>query len=140
MTRFRKKQLEVEAVQWTGENREEVAEFANLSDARVGDSGTLYVGYEAVAQPGDWIVRLDTGTILRYKPDEFEATYEPADQPTQGVERTYTREQLLSEAEKLDRPNELGEDFTATTVRKVKAQGIREALEALDKGKGGDDA
>lgn len=55
---------------------------------------------------------------------------------------TYTREQLLSEAEKLEKANLEGSepaDLTAATVRAVKAQGIRDALDAINKGKGGDD-
>lgn len=41
------------------------------------------------------------------------------------------RERLEAEADKLERPNESGEDFTAATVRKVKAAGIREAAAAF---------
>jgi hypothetical protein len=41
------------------------------------------------------------------------------------------RERLEAEAEKLERPNKRGEDFTAATLRKVKAQGIRDALAAF---------
>lgn len=41
------------------------------------------------------------------------------------------RERLLSEAKKLERPNEPGEGFAAAAVREVKAQGIRDALTAL---------
>lgn len=55
---------------------------------------------------------------------------------------TYTREQLLSEAEKLEKANLEGSepaDLTAATVRAVKAQGVRDALDAINKGKGGDD-
>lgn len=46
-------------------------------------------------------------------------------------ERERLEQLLLGEAEKLERPNEPGEDLTAATVRACKSQGIREALSTL---------
>lgn len=104
MTRFRKKPVEVEAVQWTGENREELeasqAAIVTWSRGRIVGmfdiSPYLRVPHHEEterADPGDWIVK--EGDVFGvYSPLIFEATYEPAGQ---GVEETYTREQLLSQ-------------------------------------------
>jgi hypothetical protein len=52
-----------------------------------------------------------------------------------GIEREAVEDfkaKLLGEAQKLERPNKPGEDFTAASVRKVKAQGIRDAIKAAE--------
>lgn len=86
MTIYRKRPIEVEAIQFTGDN---VAEIWD----KFGATG-IYAGYEnspdhlilttthgdpAPARAGDWIVPDSTpGTFYPIKPDVFEATYEPA--------------------------------------------------------------
>lgn len=75
--RFRKKPVEIEAVQWTGENFSEILAFtrntAALSNNMIviptleGDMG---------ATPGDWIIEGVAGEYYPCKPAIFAATYE----------------------------------------------------------------
>lgn len=96
MSRYRKKPVEVEAVEWTGSNIKAVLEFA-YSDERwkqgieseyVGGPGIGHVPGLGIldiptlegtmtAQPGDWIIRGVKGELYPCKSDIFAATYEP---------------------------------------------------------------
>jgi hypothetical protein len=78
--KFRKKPVEVEAVQWTGRNDHAVLPFvgaaANLDDW----SGTLYIDTPEgcmAALAGDWIIKGVQGEFYPCRLDIFEATYEP---------------------------------------------------------------
>ena len=79
--RFVKKPVEIEAVQWDGDNWVEVREFTGdraerRSDPRI---GTLHIQtLEGVmeARRGDWIIRGVQGEYYPCKPDIFEATYD----------------------------------------------------------------
>ncbi len=80
MAKFRKKPVEIEAVQFTGHNDDEIASFVgeNGSDPReFGPSWYIYT-LEGVmrAEVGDWIIRGVKGEFYPCKPDIFEATYE----------------------------------------------------------------
>lgn len=80
---FRKKPVEIQAMQWDGDNWEEMIPF-------IGDAGTLGIPDEhhltsveittlegtMTASPGDWIIRGVKGEFYPCKPDIFEATYE----------------------------------------------------------------
>lgn len=77
IARYRKKPVEVEAVQWTGENWQEIKDFAG-SD--VAFDGRLYVfTLEGTlkADIGDYIIKGVKGEFYPCKPDVFEKTYEP---------------------------------------------------------------
>ncbi len=78
--RFRKKPVEIEAVQWTGENRDEIKAF--IDEAAFGFAfGELSIHTlegSMKASPGDWIIRGVQGEHYPCKPDIFEATYDPA--------------------------------------------------------------
>jgi len=92
--RYRKRPVEVEAVQWTGENLEEIEAFSPSSWFGCPDriareyvmSGheipmSLWVRTlegEHRASIGDWIIKGVQGEFYPCKPDIFEATYEPA--------------------------------------------------------------
>jgi hypothetical protein len=78
--RYRKKQVEVEAVQWTGENREEVEAFAGGS-VLLRDGAALH-HLEAIR--GDWIVRSDEGVPRVVPAERFQATYEPVEEGELG--------------------------------------------------------
>lgn len=77
---FAKKPIQVQAVQWTGDNYEEIANFVG----RIGfpcsfdkDSviiETLENDYYAIK--GDWIIRGIDGKFYLCDPDIFEKTYE----------------------------------------------------------------
>jgi hypothetical protein len=96
--KFRKKPVVIEAVQWTGDNLDEMEQFTH---------GQTYFGYpdhigasavrggydpeshlwvhtlegDLRAQIGDWIIKGVAGEFYSCKPDIFEQTYEPASVP-----------------------------------------------------------
>jgi len=79
--KYRKKAIVIEAIQWTGENMEEVKEFGTGFRAISFEPGRCYIEtLEGVmaANVGDWIIKGIKGEIYPCKPDIFEATYEPA--------------------------------------------------------------
>lgn len=85
MPRFRKKPVVIEAVQFTGTNRDEVLAFAgkDINDTVVeGDvrfPAMFIPTLEGVmeASVGDWIIRGVAGELYPCKPEIFEATYDP---------------------------------------------------------------
>lgn len=82
MSKYRKKPVVIEAVQFTGEltsldvagfNIPEVSQDFMSRTCQVKTlEGTM------TAQPGDWIIKGVKGEFYPCKPDIFEATYEPA--------------------------------------------------------------
>jgi len=80
MAKYRKRPVEVEAVQWTGNNIREIESFC---------SGPLTFNHETksiiihtlegnmTASDGDFIIRGVHGEYYPCKPDIFEKTYEP---------------------------------------------------------------
>ncbi len=90
MAKYRKKPVVVEAVKWTGENFEELANL--ISSLEVGrpkrravyDESDMTLKIKTLegvmkAQPGDFIIKGIKGEIYPCKPDIFEATYEAVD-------------------------------------------------------------
>lgn len=80
--KFRKKPVEVEAIQWTGENVGEIKWFAGLdvSVQYLEKPPTLKIHtLEGImtARPGDWIIKGVKGEFYPCKQDIFEKTYEP---------------------------------------------------------------
>lgn len=81
--RFLKKPVVIEAVQWTGENADEVQKFLQQTEhAFAGFVKGRYVDIGTpeglmVASPGDFIIKGVKGEFYPCKPDIFEATYEP---------------------------------------------------------------
>lgn len=92
MPRFRKRPVEVDAMQWTEEvAMRELADFTNglvqLDDVdrefRVYDRlHDTWVGFEY----GDWIIRGVRGEYYPCNPDVFEATYEAAHVECDAIE------------------------------------------------------
>jgi len=87
MPKFRKKPVVIEAVQWTGTNRLEVARFIK-NDALTIDDPLLLPGNAVLietlegtmrADKADWIIRGVKGEVYPCKPDIFAATYEPVE-------------------------------------------------------------
>lgn len=78
--KFRKKPVVVEAVQFLGENRNDIAEFVGSNLVLIED-GLMIKTLEGimVANTGDWIIRGVKGEFYPCKPDIFAATYEPAE-------------------------------------------------------------
>jgi len=84
--RFRKKPVVIEAIQWTGENADEVQAFLHNGHAHAADGWVKgsYVEIGTleglmVASIGDWIIRGVKGEHYPCKPEIFAATYESAD-------------------------------------------------------------
>lgn len=75
--KFRKLPVEIEAVQFTKTNNEELEKF-------IGDAGYFYEGTLSIAtlegtmnaSANDWIIKGIGGEFYPCKPDIFEATYE----------------------------------------------------------------
>ena len=83
MAKFRKKPVVIEAVQWTGNNREEMEKFIpNTILAKKNVEEELAIGtLEGVmtASKNDWLIKGVHGEYYPCKPDIFEKTYELVD-------------------------------------------------------------
>lgn len=84
MSKFRKKPVVIEAVQWTGGNPNEVKAFTGVQatiEYRDVEQTLSIPTLEGVmtASAGDWIIRGVQGELYPCKPDIFAATYEPVD-------------------------------------------------------------
>lgn len=93
MSKYRKKPVVIEAVQWTGYNPDEIIglTFTQASLRRKdvpSEGGGTFLGGgliietlegEMLAMPGDWIIRGVKGELYPCKPDIFETTYESAE-------------------------------------------------------------
>lgn len=76
-----KKPLEIQAIQWTGDNNEEVLEFGSGSIGLVAVEtySTLCINTlegDMFASIGDYIIRGIKGEYYACKPDVFDQTYE----------------------------------------------------------------
>jgi hypothetical protein len=92
MTKYRKKPVVIEAVQWfEGDQVEGVQDLAMLSEMyfskSAADGRYVVKTLEGMMQvsPGDWIITGVKGEKYPCKPDIFELTYEPAE-PTPPVQ------------------------------------------------------
>mgnify|MGYP007102730358 CR=1 FL=1 len=77
--KYRKKPVVVEAVRWTGENREEIIDFCEENDLWSSDRKVLFInGIEDImyAGIGDYIIKGVNGEFYPCKPDAFAKTYE----------------------------------------------------------------
>ena len=92
MPTFRKKPVIIEAIQWTGNNLQEIIAF--LGDSNIQNDKNHYLEEsrlpggliiktlegEHQAAIGDWIIKGVQGEHYPCKPDVFDATYEPVNQ------------------------------------------------------------
>lgn len=80
MSKYRKKPVVVEAVRWTGENYDEIAEFMKGSDRLFGRVGSrlIIITLEGphVATMGDYIIKGVKGEFYPCNPEIFAKTYE----------------------------------------------------------------
>lgn len=78
MPKFKKKPIEIEAVQFNGDNAQEIADFMHCQFPYMEHDhliiGTLEGNH--YASPGDWIIKGIRGEFYPCKPDIFAATYE----------------------------------------------------------------
>lgn len=91
MAKFRKKPVEIEAIQYNNLNKEEIENFVgyelrSVIDSQHYDQGLpipptrfLYINTlegEMQVNPGDYVIRGVKGEFYPCKPDIFEATYD----------------------------------------------------------------
>lgn len=91
MSKFRKKPVVIEAIQWNNFNYKEIMEFAPSAYGPEMESETAYVAGQGApifsmliptlegtmkALPGDWIIKGVNGEFYPCKPDIFEKTYD----------------------------------------------------------------
>lgn len=83
MKKYIKKQIKIAAVQWTGDNLIEVAEFlsTNRNQNFVIDNGLKTIELETlegtmIASEGDYIIKGIKGEFYPCKPHIFEESYE----------------------------------------------------------------
>jgi hypothetical protein len=97
VSRWRKRPVEVDALQWRVVNHEQMkawlgdAYLAVLSKHVRGKAAHLSVRTlegQLAAAPGDWIVKGIQGEFYPMKPDIFEATYEPVERHPGGDQVT----------------------------------------------------
>ena len=83
-TKFRKKPVVIEAMQWPGDTPETRVAVREFVDANIDESGgglkiETLEGWMTVS-PGDWIIRGVQGEFYPCKPDIFAATYDVVDE------------------------------------------------------------
>jgi|GEM_PF-1058773 len=82
MRKYRKKPVVVEAVQWTGDNFDELADLVDGLEGRaIYDESDMSLKIKTLegtmtALPGDYIIKGIHGEIYPCKPDIFEKTYD----------------------------------------------------------------
>lgn len=77
MAKFRKKPVMIEAIQWTGNNLEEIKDFMGCYEYAKKNLIIHTLEGKMIAQVNDWIIRGVQGEYYPCKPDIFEKTYEP---------------------------------------------------------------
>jgi len=89
--KFRKKPVVIEAMQWCGNNFQELEDFGSQRHIISNPDGTLTIETlegNHTAQKNDWIIRGVQGEVYPCKPDIFEQTYEEvAETETQGGQK-----------------------------------------------------
>lgn len=79
MSQYRKKPVVIEAVQWRGNNYDEIFTFCTGGKASTHSDGTLRIYTlegEMIGSKGDWIIKGVKGEFYPCKPDIFEQSYE----------------------------------------------------------------
>lgn len=86
MPRFRKKPVEIEAIQWTGDNLKELEIFTDDEVCPLAEKRLLITTLEGEmkASLNDWIIKGVQGEFYPCKPDIFEATYEHVPETVPG--------------------------------------------------------
>lgn len=82
MPKYRKKPVVIEAIRWTGDNKDKISNFITTGEYYLVDGEpydalvikTLEGNYNAIV--GDYIIKGVKGEFYPCKPDIFEMTYE----------------------------------------------------------------
>lgn len=80
MPRYRKKPIEIEAIQWTGQNLNKIVQSNFSKYGYVNNKKEIIIqtfNSNVEANINDWIIKGIKGEFYSCKPDIFEATYEP---------------------------------------------------------------
>lgn len=83
MTKFRKKPVVIEAIQFDGTNEFTLGKWMGLGVVQKSSDGSLPIETlegTLSAAPGDWIIKGVQGEFYPCKPDIFAATYEPVEE------------------------------------------------------------
>lgn len=82
MARYRRRPVVIDAVQFTGDNFDEIASLGadwETYEAEFADFILIEtVAGDLRADVGDWVVKDSSGELYPCKPDVFAETYEPA--------------------------------------------------------------
>lgn len=78
MAKYRKKPVEIEAIQWNGNNPRAVTSFVGANGCALegGELTIFTLEGDMHASLNDWIIRGVAGEFYACKPDIFEQTYE----------------------------------------------------------------
>ena len=88
MAKFRKKPVEIEAMQYTEESRNEIIDWSGAQHSAIDDDGVEYellnlriktLEGTLMVRPYDWIIKGVAGEFYPCKRDIFEATHEPVE-------------------------------------------------------------
>lgn len=74
--KYRKKPVEIDAIQWTGDNNIEIFKFCNMSYINDQELRIQTLEGSMIASVGDYIIKGVKGEFYPCKPDIFEMTYE----------------------------------------------------------------
>lgn len=90
--KYRKKPVVIEAIQWTGNNWNEIFSFiGDVFKSQNNMDGTIEINTlegNMVANIGDWIIKGVKGEFYPCKPDIFEQTYEKVEpEEARGAEK-----------------------------------------------------
>lgn len=85
MPKYRKKPVEIEAIQFNDDTRQEIIDWTGCRHKNMSDDGCEYetanlfiktLEGEMMARPGDYIIKGVKGEFYPCKPDIFEETYD----------------------------------------------------------------
>ena len=84
MAKFKKKPVVIDAVQFTGDNGQEVQLFTGNTARAVVEGKRRVIVIDTLegtmsGEPSDWIIKGVKGEFYPCKPDIFAATYEPVE-------------------------------------------------------------
>lgn len=78
--KFRKKPVEIEAIQWTGNNLSEIQKFYKQDSILIGDAICIKtLEGDMMARKFDWIIKGVKGEFYPCRLDIFDMTYEKVD-------------------------------------------------------------
>ena len=80
--KYKKKPVVIDAIQWTGNNIQEILDFTFSTGIYVYKDSPIYIStLEGTMKVSinDWIIKGVNGEFYPCKPDIFEATYEKVD-------------------------------------------------------------